>query len=101
MTTDEIISRCYEHGQPDYVLAADRLKALQDALQQQEDADAAHVNCDECDGEEIPELCPKCFPRYDDARTRRRAVLYEGKPVDQIKDWIANPSSRPTPEQTK
>jgi hypothetical protein len=29
MTTDEIISRCYEHGQPDYVLAADRLKILQ------------------------------------------------------------------------
>lgn len=29
MTTDEIISRCYEHGQPDYVLAADRLKLLQ------------------------------------------------------------------------
>jgi hypothetical protein len=29
MTTDEIISRCYEHGQPDYVLAAERLKALQ------------------------------------------------------------------------
>lgn len=28
MTTDEIISRCYEHGQPDYVLAADRLKEL-------------------------------------------------------------------------
>lgn len=29
MKTDEIISRCYEHGQPDYVLAADRLKELQ------------------------------------------------------------------------
>lgn len=29
MTTDEIISRCYEHGQPDYVLAADRLEQLQ------------------------------------------------------------------------
>jgi hypothetical protein len=29
MTTDEIISRCYEHGQPDYILAADRLKELQ------------------------------------------------------------------------
>lgn len=75
MTTDEIISRCYEHGQPDYVLAADRLKALQDALQQQESAEEAHANCDECDGEEIPELCPTCFPRYDDARIRRRAVL--------------------------
>ena len=32
MTTEEIISRCYEHGQPDYVLAADRLKLLQGAL---------------------------------------------------------------------
>lgn len=29
MTTDEIISRCYEHGQPDYVLAGDRLKELE------------------------------------------------------------------------
>lgn len=75
MTTDEIISRCYEHGQPDYVLAADRLKALQDALQLQERAEEAHANCDECDGEEVPELCSLCFPRYDDARIRRRNVL--------------------------
>jgi hypothetical protein len=32
MTTDEIISRCYEHGQPDYILAADRLKELKALL---------------------------------------------------------------------
>lgn len=28
MTDEEIISRCYEHGQPDYVMAADAIKRL-------------------------------------------------------------------------
>jgi len=28
LTNDEIISRCYEHGQPDYVEAADAIKRL-------------------------------------------------------------------------
>lgn len=28
MTDEEIISRCYEHGQPDYILAADAIKRL-------------------------------------------------------------------------
>lgn len=40
MTTDEIISRCYEHGQPDYILAADRLKELQAQLAAQPAPDA-------------------------------------------------------------
>lgn len=31
LTDDELISRCYEHGQPDYVRAADRIKALKEA----------------------------------------------------------------------
>jgi hypothetical protein len=28
MTDEELISRCYYHGQPDYIAAADRLKVL-------------------------------------------------------------------------
>src|SRR5258708_632442 len=28
MTDEEIMSRCYEHGQPDYVLAGDSIKRL-------------------------------------------------------------------------
>jgi hypothetical protein len=28
MTPEQVMSRCYEHGQPDYVLAADTIKAL-------------------------------------------------------------------------
>ena len=42
--------------------------ALVKALELQEAAEVAHANCDECSGEEIPELCPKCFPLYDAAR---------------------------------
>lgn len=38
-------------------------------------AEEAHANCTECDGEEVPELCPKCFPLYDDARLARRRCL--------------------------
>jgi hypothetical protein len=34
------------------------------ALELQEAAEEAHANCQECDGEEIPELCPTCFPIY-------------------------------------
>lgn len=45
------------------------------ALQLQEDADLAHVNCEECDGEDAPELCEKCFPLFDEARIARRAAL--------------------------
>src|SRR5258705_13383706 len=28
MTPDQVMSRCYEHGQPDYVLAADTINAF-------------------------------------------------------------------------
>jgi hypothetical protein len=40
-----------------------------------EKAEEAHANCDECGGEEVPELCPKCFPLFDDARLKRRAAI--------------------------
>jgi hypothetical protein len=45
------------------------------ALQLQETAEEAHVNCDECRGEEAPELCPKCFPLFDEARIARRLAI--------------------------
>ncbi len=45
------------------------------ALQLQEAAEEAHANCSECNGEEIPELCQKCFPLYDEARLARRFAL--------------------------
>lgn len=38
-------------------------------------AELAHLNCEECEGEEIPELCPTCFPLYDDARVLRRNAI--------------------------
>jgi hypothetical protein len=34
-----------------------------------------HNDCDECEGEDMPELCPVCFPLFDDARLTRRAAL--------------------------
>lgn len=40
-----------------------------------EKAEEAHANCDECGGEEVPELCPKCFPLFDNARLKRRAAI--------------------------
>ncbi len=49
--------------------------ALVEALELQEAADLAHVNCDECDGDDDPHTCEKCFPLYDDARIARRRIL--------------------------
>jgi hypothetical protein len=51
------------------------LAELRWALEIQEKAEEAHANCTECDGEEVPELCPVCFPLFDDARIARRSVL--------------------------
>lgn len=48
---------------------------LMQALHLLEKAEEFHMNCDECDGEDIPELCEKCFPLYDDARIARRQAL--------------------------
>lgn len=42
-------------------------------------AELAHANCQECEGEEIPELCPVCFPLFDDARTMRRLALEKAR----------------------
>lgn len=49
-----------------------------------EKAELAHANCDECNGEGVPELCEKCFPLFDDARLKRRAAIAkaEGKVVE-------------------
>lgn len=49
--------------------------ALVRALELQMAAETAHLKCDECEGQEIPELCPKCFPLYDDARLARMKAL--------------------------
>lgn len=50
---------------PDLLAAAMKLEA----------AETFHANCKECEGEEIPELCPKCFPHFDDARVMRRIAI--------------------------
>lgn len=44
-----------------------------------ERAETAHANCSECEGEEIPELCPKCFPKFDNARLARRAAIAKAR----------------------
>ena len=49
-----------------------------------EAAEHAHANCDECNGEGMPELCPKCFPLFDDARLKRRAAIAKAEPVVPI-----------------
>ena len=38
-------------------------------------AETAHVNCPECEGEEVPELCPRCFPAFEEARIARRTAI--------------------------
>jgi len=50
---------------PDLLAAARLLEA----------AETAHVNCPECEGEDIPELCPRCFPAFDEARIARRLAI--------------------------
>jgi hypothetical protein len=49
--------------------------ALLAAAQALEKAEEAHANCEECEGEDIPEACPKCFPLFDDARVARRLAI--------------------------
>lgn len=60
---------------PKIVAAHNNHDALVKALALQEAAEEAHANCDECGGEEVPELCPTCFPLFDDARVARRGIL--------------------------
>jgi hypothetical protein len=40
-----------------------------------EEAETFHANCEECNPEDAPEICEKCFPHFDDARCMRRAAL--------------------------
>ena len=40
-----------------------------------EEAESFHANCEECDGEGVPELCAECFPLFDDARVMRRLAI--------------------------
>ena len=54
------------------ICAAPDLLAAAKKLEQAEDF---HANCDECEGEEVPELCEKCFPFFDDARVMRRLAI--------------------------
>lgn len=74
------------HGDPEIIEANAHLivaaPTLLKAAQLQEAAETAHANCDECDGEEVPELCEKCFPLYDDARIARRAAIALATPSD-------------------
>ena len=65
-----------DYGAADaFAVAANALPILLKALQLQEKAEEFHANCEECGGEDVPELCPACFPLYDDARITRRGIL--------------------------
>lgn len=54
---------------------------LLDAAKKLEEAEEFHANCEECEGEDVPELCGNCFPLFDDARVMRRVAIAkaEGK----------------------
>lgn len=49
--------------------------ALLEAAKLQEAAEAAQADCDECEPGDSAELCPKCFPAFDDARIKRRLAI--------------------------
>lgn len=77
----QAICREYSHNlnwKDDRALIA-AIPAMVAALDLQEAAEEAHANCEECGGDDVPELCPVCFPLYDDARIARRAVLQRVK----------------------
>lgn len=40
-----------------------------------EAAELGRQDCDECEDEGEPEACPKCFPKFDDARIMRRIAV--------------------------
>lgn len=40
-----------------------------------EEAEDINANCEECDGNGVPEECWKCFPHFDAARVKRRLVM--------------------------
>ena len=53
------------------IAAAPELLAAAALLEAAEDH---HANCEECGGEDVPEICPECFPLFDKARLKRRAA---------------------------
>lgn len=63
----------------------DRLTKERDALLAAavalEKAEEDHANCQECDGEGVPELCEECFPLFDDARILRRLAIAKACPA--------------------
>lgn len=60
------------------MIAAPDLLEAAEALERAEDFNAN--DCDECEGDgTAPELCPKCFPLFDDARVKRRAAIAKAK----------------------
>lgn len=42
-------------------------------------AELAHANCEECEGEGVPECCEVCFPLFDDARVMRRNAIAKAR----------------------
>jgi len=48
---------------------------LLEAAKLLEHAEDIHANCDDCEGESVPELCGTCFPYFDDARIKRRKAI--------------------------
>ena len=68
--------------------AAPALLAACEALEAAEDANA---NCTECEGLGVPELCPACFPLFDDARLKRRAAIARAEGVTEPdgSQWIS------------
>ena len=48
---------------------------LYEAARALEAAEDQNANCEECNGDGTPELCPVCFPLFDDARIKRRLAL--------------------------
>jgi hypothetical protein len=52
---------------------------LFEAALRQEMAELLHLSCEECEGNEIPELCETCFPFYDDARVMRRQAIEKAR----------------------
>ena len=71
------------HGDPAIIEAnAYLIAAAPDLLEAAlllEDAEDRHANCDQCEGEDVPELCEKCFPFFDDARVKRRLAIAKAK----------------------
>lgn len=55
------------------IAAAPELLHAAQLLEVAEDFNAN--DCRECEGEGVPELCPMCFPKFDDARVARRAAI--------------------------